>query len=162
MTDLQSRRRPAGELLALACFGAAVVVVAVVGGLASASAPAQYAGYVQPSWAPPPWLFGPVWTVLYAMIAVSGWLVWRRVGLVLPALGLYAAQLVLNMLWTPLFFGAGQLGLAFAEILLLWVTIAATIVTFAKISRLAALLLVPYLAWVTFAAALNLALWQLN
>jgi benzodiazapine receptor len=162
MTDVQTRPRPARSVLVLAGFVAAVAVVALVGGLASASAAEQYAGYAQPSWAPPAWLFGPVWTVLYAMIALSGWLVWRRAGWVMPAHGVYAAQLVLNMLWTPLFFGAGQLGMAFAEILLLLASIAATIVLFARISRLAALLLVPYLAWVAFASALNLAIWQLN
>lgn len=162
MTDVQTTPRPARSVLVLAGFVAAVAVVALVGGLASASAAEQYAGYAQPSWAPPAWLFGPVWTGLYAMIAVSGWLVWRRAGWVMPAHGVYAAQLVLNMLWTPLFFGAGQLGMAFAEILLLLASIAATIVLFARISRLAALLLVPYLAWVAFASALNLAIWQLN
>lgn len=162
MTDVQTTPRPARSVLVLAGFVAAVAVVALVGGLASASAAEQYAGYAQPSWAPPAWLFGPVWTGLYAMIALSGWLVWRRAGWVMPAHGVYAAQLVLNMLWTPLFFGAGQLGMAFAEILLLLASIAATIVLFARISRLAALLLVPYLAWVAFASALNLAIWQLN
>jgi len=162
MTSAQTTRRPAASLLALAYFVVAVAFVAVVGGLASASAPAQYAGLVQPSWAPPSWLFGPVWTVLYATIAVAGWLVWRRAGWVPAAHGVYAVQLVLNMLWSPLFFGAGLLGLAFAEILLLAALIVATIVLFARVGRLAAVLLVPYLAWVGFASALNLAIWQLN
>ena len=110
----------------------------------------------------PSWLFGPVWTVLYVMIAVSGWLVWRRAGWVRSAHGMYAVQLVLNMLWSPLFFGAGLLGLAFADILLLAASIVATIVLFARVSRLAAVLLVPYLAWVGFASALNFAIWRLN
>jgi tryptophan-rich sensory protein len=162
MTEVKAGRRWSADLLALAGFGVAVVVVAVVGGWASASAATQYAGYALPSWAPPAWLFGPVWTVLYAMIAVSGWVVWRRAGWVPPAHGMYIGQLVLNMLWTPLFFGAGRLALAFAEILLLLASIAATTALFARISRLAALLLVPYLAWVAFASALNFAIWQLN
>ena len=162
MTSAQTTRRPAANLLALACFVVAVAIVAVVGVLASASAPAQYAGLVQPSWAPPSWLFGPVWTVLYVMIAVSGWLVWRRAGWVRSAHGVYAVQLVLNMLWSPLFFGAGLLGLAFADILLLAASIVATIVLFARVSLLAAVLLVPYLAWVGFGSALNFAIWQLN
>lgn len=162
VTDLRTTRSPGAGLLVLAGFVVVVAAVAVVGGLASASAPEQYAGYVRPSWAPPSWLFGPVWTALYAMIAVSGWLVWRRAGWTMPALGVFALQLVLNMLWSPLFFAAGQLGLAFAEILLLLASIVVTIVLFARISRSAALLLVPYLAWVSFASALNLALWLLN
>jgi tryptophan-rich sensory protein len=162
MTEMQARRRWTADLLALAGFGGAVVVVAGVGGWASASAATQYAGYVQPSWAPPAWLFGPVWTVLYALIALSGWVVWRRAGWVPRAHGVYALQLVLNMLWSPLFFGARQFGLAFAEILLLLASIAVTTVLFARISRFAALLLMPYLAWVTFASALNFAIWQLN
>ena len=160
MTGARAARRPMADLLALACFGLAVAVVAIVGGLASASA--QYGGLVQPSWAPPSWLFGPVWTVLYVMIAVSGWLVWRRAGWVRSAHGVYAVQLVLNMLWSPLFFGAGLLGLAFVDILLLAASVVATIVLFARVSRLAAVLLVPYLAWVGFASALNFAISQLN
>jgi translocator protein len=92
---------------------------------------------------------------------VSGWLAWSARGLT-PALGVYAVQLVLNAAWTPLFFGAGQYGLAFAEIVVLWLAIALTIVLFRRISRPAAWLLVPYLLWVTYAASLNFAIWQLN
>ncbi|GAA4690416.1 tryptophan-rich sensory protein [Pseudonocardia yuanmonensis] len=161
MTVHASRLRPSA-LLALLGFVAAVVVVAVVGGLASAPASEQYAGFVRPSWAPPSWLFGPVWTVLYATIAVSGWLVWRRSGLTAPAHVVYALQLLLNMAWTPLFFAAGLQGVAFAEIVLLWLSIVATIALFARHSRAAAWLLVPYLGWVTFAAALNYAIWTLS
>lgn len=148
----------------LAVFGVAVAAAAAIGGLAAASAADRYGELVQPSWAPPAWLFGPVWTVLYVTIAVAGWLVWRKAGWsgARTALTVFAAQLVLNALWTPLFFGAEQFGLAFAEIVLLWLTIIATIVLFARHSRPAALLLVPYLAWVTFASTLNLAIWVLN
>lgn len=162
----QSLRRPAAapaSIVALLCFGLAVVVVAVVGGLATAAPERQYAGFEQPAWAPPSWLFGPVWTVLYILIAVSGWLVWRRAGgLTSPAHVVYGIQLLLNMAWTPLFFAAGLYGLAFAEIVVLWLSIVATIVLFARIDRTAAWLLAPYLAWVTFASALNLAIWMLN
>ncbi|MFY1695375.1 TspO/MBR family protein [Solwaraspora sp. WMMA2101] len=145
----------------LAVFAAAVAVAAAFGALAASDAGSRYADLAQPSWAPPSWLFSPVWTVLYVLIAVAGFLVWRRVGIG-PAIGLWVAQLVLNAAWTPLFFGAGQYGLAFAEIVLLWLAIGATVLLFRRVSRLAAALLLPYWAWVTFAAALNLAIWRLN
>ena len=93
--------------LALAGFAAAVFVVAAIGGLGVRGTGDEYQSLRQPSWAPPAELFGPVWTILYAMIALAGWLVWRRAGFG-PALGVYAAQLVLNAIWTPLFFGAGR------------------------------------------------------
>jgi tryptophan-rich sensory protein len=111
--------------------------------------------------APPSGVFGPVWTILYAMIALAGWLAWRRVGFTGP-LWIYAAQLVLNAVWTPLFFGFGRYGLAFADIALLWVLVGATVLAFWRVRRAAALLLVPYWLWVTYAAALNLAIWLLN
>jgi len=99
--------------------------------------------------------------VLYAMIAVAGWLVWRRVGWT-PALTVYAAQLVLNAAWTPIFFGAGRYGWALADIVLLWVLIGVTVVMFRRVSRPAAWLLVPYWLWVTYATALNAAIVALN
>ena len=150
---------PPRPLLGLVGFAVAVTFVAVVGSLAAVSARSTYAALDLPSWAPPGWLFGPVWTVLYVLIAVSGWLVWRRVGGD-RSLTVYAVQLVLNALWTPLFFGADRYGLALAEILLLDVAVASTIVLFRARHRLAAALLVPYLAWVLFATALNAAIWQ--
>lgn len=146
---------------ALAAFAAAVAIAAAAGGLGVAGTAAEYDSLRQPAWAPPSWLFGPVWSLLYAMIALAGWLVWQRVGFTAP-LWLYTAQLVLNALWTPIFFGAGQYGLAFADIAVLWVLIVATIVVFWRIRRAAAALLLPYAVWVTYAAALNLAIWQLN
>lgn len=163
-TALDPRPTVPNAVAGLAVFGATVVLVAVVGGLASLSASDEYGNFVQPSWAPPSWLFGPVWTVLYITIAVAAWLVWRKDGWsgARTALTVWAAQLVLNALWTPLFFGAGLFGVAFVEIVLLWLTIVATIVLFARHSRPAALLLLPYVAWVTFASALNLAIWMLN
>ncbi|MGV9215387.1 TspO/MBR family protein [Micromonospora sp. RB23] len=146
---------------ALAAFAAAVFVAAAIGGLGVQGTSDEYASLRQPDWAPPSWLFGPVWTVLYALIAVAGWLVWRRVGFS-PALWAWTAQLVLNAIWTPLFFGAGRYGLAFAEIVVMWLAIGLTVVLFARVSRVAAALLLPYWAWVTFAAALNLSIWRLN
>jgi benzodiazapine receptor len=142
-------------------FAVAVAVAALIGGLGVAGTAAEYQTLDQPSWAPPSWLFGPVWTVLYAMIAVAGWLVWRRTGWT-RALTLYAVQLVLNALWTPIFFGFGRYGLALADIIVLWVLIGATILAFRPVSRTAAWLLVPYWAWVTFATALNAAIWHAN
>lgn len=145
----------------LPLFLAAVVVVALIGTSATGDAGAFYRALERPVWAPPSWLFGPAWTVLYVMIAVAGWLVYSKAGWD-RALGVYGIQLVLNAAWTPLFFGADQFGLAFAEIVLLWLAIVATIVLFRRISRPAALLLLPYLAWVTYAGALNFAVWQMN
>ncbi|MDN5749388.1 MAG: tryptophan-rich sensory protein [Pseudonocardia sp.] len=164
MSTLDPRPTVASNALGLAAFAVAATVVAGVGSLAAVSAASRYEALQQPTWAPPAWLFGPVWTLLYATIAVAGWLVWRRAGWsgARTALTVFAAQLVLNALWTPLFFGAGLLGVAFVEIVVLWLVIAATIVLFARHSRAAAALLVPYLAWVTFASALNLAIWILN
>lgn len=154
-------RRPTAQWWALAGFLAAVLAVAVVGGLAVAQPADDYAALARPAWAPPSWLFGPVWTVLYAMIAVAGWLVWRRAGWG-PALWAYTVQLVLNAVWTPLFFGAGLRGLAFADIVALWLAIGVTVLLFCRISAASAWLLAPYWLWVTFAAALNLAIWQFN
>ena len=147
--------------LGLAGFALAAAAAALIGGLGVAGTTQEYAGLTQPSWAPPSWLFGPVWTVLYVMIAVAGWLVWRRTGWT-SALTVYAVQLALNAIWTPIFFGFGQYGLALVDIAVLWVLIGVTIWLFRPVSRPAALMLVPYWAWVTFATALNLAIWRLN
>lgn len=122
-----------------------------------------YAALAKPSWTPPNWLFGPVWTALYIMMAVAAWLVYRRTGSILSApLLLWTAQLLLNALWSWLFFGLRRPGLAFAEIVLMALAILACTLAFAQVRRPAALLMVPYLAWVSFAAALNFALWRLN
>ncbi|MBB4709844.1 TspO/MBR family protein [Xanthomonas arboricola] len=138
--------------------------VAGLGAKASIQAASFYEDLTRPAWAPPGWLFGPVWTVLYGMMAVSVWLVWRRGSRAgtRPALGLFVLQLTLNGLWSWLFF-AWQLGAwALADIVALWLVLAGTIAVFAKRQPLAAWLLVPYLAWVSFAAALNFSVWQLN
>ena len=123
-----------------------------------------YAALKKPAWNPPGWVFAPVWTTLYTMMAVAAWLVWQRGGFAAQRrpLGLFLAQLALNALWTPLFFGWHLPGLAFAEIVLLWLAIAATLIAFRPVSRVAAWLLAPYLAWVSFASFLNFTLWRLN
>ena len=123
-----------------------------------------YAALHKPSWNPPPWVFGPAWTFLYITMAVAAWLVWREGGWKAQrrALGLFIVQWFLNALWTPLFFGAHRPGVAFGEIVLLWLAIAATLVAFWLVKKAAGLLLVPYLAWVSFAAALNFTIWRLN
>ena len=123
-----------------------------------------YAALHKPAWNPPGWSFGPVWSALYSMMAVVAWLVWQRGGFATQRrpLALFLAQLVLNAAWTPLFFGLHRPGVAFAEIILLWLAIAATLMAFLPVSRAAAWLLVPYLAWVSFAAVLNGTLWRLN
>lgn len=150
--------------LGLAGWLLASFVIGGIGSVASINAAGFYGQLTQPSWAPPAWLFGPVWTVLFVLMALSAWLVWREHGFrgANTALKLYAAQLVANALWSWLFFAWQQGGLALAEIAVLWLLILGTIFAFWRLHRFAALLLVPYLAWVSFAAALNLALWRLN
>lgn len=120
-----------------------------------------YAGLNKPSWNPPPWIFGPAWTLLYTLMAVAAWLVWKRAGFTRP-LALYFVQLALNAAWTPIFFGAHELGWALIEIVAMWIAIALTLISFFRVNRAAGWLLAPYLAWVTFATALNFTLWKLN
>jgi tryptophan-rich sensory protein len=147
-------------LVLLVCFG-----VAALGSLATTRSIGDwYAGLQKPPWNPPNWIFGPVWTALYAAMAVAAWLVWQRVGLrpASGALGLFAVQLVLNAGWSWLFFGLRNPGAAFAEIVLLWVSILLTLLAFRWISPAAGWLMVPYLGWVSFAAALNFTIWRLN
>ncbi|MFG6415884.1 TspO/MBR family protein [Roseateles sp. DC23W] len=166
MPDVALTRNSApAQALALVGWLALTGVAAAMGGIASADAPGFYAQLSKPGWAPPAWLFGPVWTVLYLMMGVSAWLVWRAHD---PqrgertALGLYAAQLVPNALWSWLFFGWRQGALACLDILLLLALLAVMIPAFWRISRIAALLLLPYFAWVSFAAALTAVVWQRN
>ena len=123
-----------------------------------------YAGLKKPAWNPPGWIFGPVWTTLYAMMAVAAWLVWHPGGFAAHrrALALFTIQLLLNAAWTPLFFGLHLPAIAFGELLLLWCAIAATMIAFFRVNRVAGWLLAPYLAWVSFAAILNYTLWRLN
>ena len=138
----------------------------VIGSVFTApSIPTWCAGLAKPEIAPPNWIFGPVWTTLFALMGIAAFLVWKR-GLdrrgVKIALGIFIAQLVLNTLWSIIFFGLHSPVGAFIEILFLWIAILATIIAFAKISKPAALLLVPYILWVSFAGYLNYSIWQLN
>jgi translocator protein len=123
-----------------------------------------YARITKPSWTPPNWVFGPVWTALYLMMAVAAWLVWREKGFggARLALLLFAAQLFFNALWSTLFFGQHRMGLALADIILLWGAILLTLVSFWRLQPLAGALMLPYLLWVTFASALNYSIWRLN
>ncbi|GAB3687826.1 TspO/MBR family protein [Nocardiopsis oceani] len=166
MTTTTQRKTPSlkASLLAAALFAAAVTAAALIGVLSNTGTSADYAALQQPEWAPPSWLFSPVWTVLYAMIALSGWMVWRLRGWrgARVELSLFAAQLLLNAAWTPLFFAAGLRGTALVDIVLLVATLAVTIALFARVSRWAAALLVPYWTWTVFATALNFSIWQLN
>ncbi|MFE5258715.1 TspO/MBR family protein [Streptomyces coelicoflavus] len=141
----------------------ACYAVAATGAVASADAGSTYQGLDRPAWAPPAWLFGPVWTVLYATIAIAAWLFLRsQAAHTRPAMIFWAVQLAFNLAWTPLFFAAGQYGLAFADICLLLLVLAATLISFGMQRRSAALLLLPYTVWVVYAAALNLDLWLAN
>jgi tryptophan-rich sensory protein len=152
------------QSLGLAGWLAATFAAGGVGAMASARAASFYGQLAQPVWAPPAWLFGPVWSVLYVLMAVAAWRVWRQHGFsgAATALRLYAVQLVANALWTWLFFVLHLGALSLAEIVVLWLLIAATIAAFWPLQRLAALLLLPYLVWVSFASALTLSLWRLN
>jgi tryptophan-rich sensory protein len=120
-----------------------------------------YASLNKPEWNPPSWIFGPVWTALYLMMAGSAWLVWRRDGWRRP-LWLYFTQLALNAAWTPVFFGAREIGWALVLIVVLWLAILVTLLSFLRVSRVAGGMLLPYLAWVSFAAFLNFTLWRMN
>jgi tryptophan-rich sensory protein len=153
------------QLLGLVAWLALSFATAAVGALASQDAGTFYGTLAQPAWAPPAWLFGPAWTVLFLGMAVAAWLVWRATPPRPPrilALTLFVVQMAANALWSWLFFAWRAGGVAFVEVLLLWALIAATLAAFWRVSRLAGLLLVPYLLWVTFAAALNWVLWRSN
>ena len=144
-------------VLLILCFA-----VAGVGGMATApSIPNWYAGLAKPSWTPPSWVFGPVWSVLYLSMAVATWLVWRRGDAVVPMVP-FGIQLVFNAAWSWLFFGLHSPDAAFIDIVLLWLAIVATTVVFWRRSTLAGILFMPYLIWVSFAAVLNFAIWRLN
>ena len=139
-------------------------IVSAIGAAASVQARSFYGQLAQPAWAPPSWVFGPVWTVLYVLMAVAAWLVWRSGGFRQNrlALSFFLVQLVFNALWSWLFFGWRLGGWAFVDILALLVSLAITLVLFWRVRRAAGVLLIPYLAWVTFAAVLNFVVWQMN
>jgi benzodiazapine receptor len=150
-------------------LAAAVLVCLSAGFIGSfftlSSIPTWYATIQKPAFNPPNWVFGPVWTTLYILMGISAYLVWMKgwdKKEVRNALAIFAVQLVLNALWSIIFFGANKLLYAFVVIVFLWMAIAANIFLFNRISRNAALLMVPYLAWVSFAAFLNYSIWQLN
>jgi tryptophan-rich sensory protein len=152
------------QVLGLLGWLAVSFAAAALGGFASANAGAFYLELTRPAWAPPAWLFAPAWSLLYLLMGVAAWLVWREHGFrkASTALSLFLIQLAANALWTWLFF-AWRLGaLAFAEILILWALILCTLVAFWRVRRIAGALLLPYLAWVTFASALTYEVWRLN
>lgn len=164
-----SELKKSTELLGLFGWLIVVFITATVGAFASVNAGEFYNQLEQPSWAPPGWLFGPVWTVLYAFMGIAAWLVWReRYNLnaslkkIHAALTIFLMQLVLNALWSWLFFSWHLGGWAFVDIVVLWIFIGFTVVGFLRVNKLAALLMAPYLLWVLFAAILNYAVWKMN
>ena len=156
-------RHSRASWIALLAFLAVCFAVAGIGGAVTAtSVDTWYPTLAKPAFTPPDAVFGPVWTVLYAMMALAAWLVWRRVGWQGWALYLFFAQLALNLLWSILFFGLQLVGLALVDIVVLVVLIALTTAAFWRVDRRAGLLLVPYLLWVVYASALNGAIWRMN
>jgi benzodiazapine receptor len=155
------------DLLAMFAFPFIVLLLGNVGTLFTIkSIPTWYKGLKKPYLNPPNWIFGPVWTLLYIIIGVSGYLIWKEdqdfFGKNSYALAIYGIQLLLNYLWTPLFFGLHKLFISFVEILLLDFVIYINIKEFYAINKTAAYLLIPYFAWVSFASFLNFRLWRLN
>jgi translocator protein len=152
------------QIIGFVAWLAVSFIAAGIGSAASVQARPFYTRLVRPEWAPPPDLFGPVWTVLYALMGIAAWLIWRIDGFrtARTALVLFLVQLSLNALWSWLFFGWHLGALAFADIVLLWALIVATLIAFWRISPLAGALLVPYLLWVSFASVLSYSVWQLN
>ena len=146
----------------LAFFGVCFAVAGIAGVVTATSVDTWYPTLAKPAFTPPDRVFGPVWTALYAMMALAAWLAWRRVGWEGRALRLFFAQLGLNFAWSVLFFGWQLIGLALVDIALLLVLIGLTAVAFWRIDRRAGLLLAPYLLWVAYAGALNGAIWLMN
>lgn len=145
-----------------------IVLCLSAGGLGATATTPEIDGWYQtlnkPTWNPPSWIFGPVWTTLYLMMAIAAWLVWQERGIraaTLP-LFLFGVQLLLNLAWSWIFFRDHQIGWAFVDIALLWLAIVATTTIFFRHSHLAGWLLIPYLLWVSFAAVLNFSIWRLN
>lgn len=160
-----SRRRSALEqAFGLAGWLVLTFIAAGVGGAASINAGPFYSQLERPAWAPPSSVFGPVWTLLYLLMAVAAWQVWRAAAVQKTrlALALFVVQLAFNALWSWLFFGWRLGGAAFVDVLVLWILVVATVVAFWRIRPLAGALLLPYLFWVTFAAALNYSVWRMN
>ncbi|WP_339613469.1 TspO/MBR family protein [uncultured Rubinisphaera sp.] len=145
-----------------------IIVCLSAGGLGAIATTPEIEGWykmiAKPSWNPPGWIFGPVWTTLYIMMAIAVWLVWKQAGFKAAKLPLnsFGVQLLLNVAWSWIFFGMHRPGWAFAEIIVLWLAILATTILFFKKSKIAGGLMVPYLAWVSFASVLNFTIWRLN
>ncbi|MBK5106413.1 MAG: tryptophan-rich sensory protein [Burkholderiales bacterium] len=161
MSDSTRKR----DTIGFAVFLAICLAVSAIGGVATASSVGTwYQTLAKPAFNPPNWIFAPVWTALYFMMAVAGWRVWRRDGLRRArwALSLFALQLVLNLSWSILFFGLRSIGAALIEIVVLLLAILATTAVFWQRDRLAGMLFIPYAGWVAFATVLNAALWRLN
>ena len=149
--------------LALVAWIAAPIVLGLLIGRIS-SPDAWYAALAKPSWNPPSWVFGPVWTALYGAMGLAAYLVWRQLGWRggrVP-LGLFGAQLLVNLAWSPIFFGLHQLGWALADIIVMLALIVATTAAFWRVNRWAGVLMLPYVAWVSFAMTLNAEIWRLN
>jgi translocator protein len=157
-----SSRSVRSQVLGLIAWLAVVFATAAVGATASIEASSFYGQLNRPTWAPPASVFGPVWSTLYALMGLSAWLVWRKRGARRLALRLFVGQLAANALWSWLFFAWHQGALAFIDVLLLLMLIAATIVSFWRLNRVAAILLLPYILWVGFASALTWAVWRGN
>jgi len=151
------KRRP------LLAFLLLTLAVGALGSVATEpSIPTWYAGLIKPGFNPPNWLFAPVWTALYVVMAVAAWRVWRLAGLKSPEIAAFGLQLAFNCAWSFVFFHFHLIGPAAVELAVLLALILATLILFWRRDRLAGLLLLPYLAWTGFALALNLAIWRLN
>ena len=156
----------AGKALRAIGFIVLCEFAGIIGSLFTfSSIPAWYDLLQKPWFTPPSWVFGPVWLILYALMGVAAFLVWERKkpkGVINYAKAAFIIQLAFNVCWSILFFGLQSIGKGLFDILLLWITLVATIVLFYKVSRRAALILVPYIIWVSIATALNIYLWKLN
>jgi tryptophan-rich sensory protein len=170
MTSLLSKLRRFPNTRPLLALGLAILTVELVG-VSGAVFTAQglgewYGTLLRPALAPPNWVFGPVWTALFALMGTGLWLVWRQAESAPQdarlAVGVFSAHFVFNLGWSAVFFGRQEIGLGLAVIVVLWMLIVATIWAFNRVDRRAALLLVPYLVWVSFAAYLNYQFWMLN
>ena len=159
-----TQRSTLSQTVGLIGWLAIVFAAAGVGAVASIEASSFYAQLVRPSWAPPASAFGPVWSVLYLLMGIAAWLVWRErsANHIGTALTLFFVQLCANALWSWLFFAWRNGAFAFADVLILTALISATVIVFWRISRLAAVLMLPYLAWVCLASALTWSVWQSN
>jgi translocator protein len=160
--EAPSHRPATGRWLSLAAWLLIVFAAAALGAIGSRDAPQIYAQLALPRWAPPSGVFGPVWTALYALMGVAAWLVWRAPGRHPWAIGLFAAQLAVNVLWSWLFFAWLSGPMAALDVVLLLMLVAATAIAFWRVRRLAGVLLLPYLAWVAFAAVLTFSAWLRN